>query len=53
VTVNGSAPECRPRNAKLVQKYKHAKTVTEKQEATADYLELFSTRPYLNLKNGV
>lgn len=50
VTVNGSAPECRPRNAKLVQKYKHAKTVTEKQEATADYLELFSTRPYLNLE---
>ncbi|WP_085536030.1 electron transfer flavoprotein subunit beta/FixA family protein [Massilibacteroides vaginae] len=50
VTVNGSAPDCRPRNAKLVQKYKHAKTVTEKQEATADYLELFSTRPYLNLQ---
>ena len=49
ITVNGSAPDCRPRNAKLVQKYKHAKTVTEKQEASADYLELFSTRPYLNL----
>lgn len=49
VTVNGSAPDCRPRNAKLVQKYKHAKTVTERQEASADYLELFSTRPYLNL----
>lgn len=50
VTVNGSAADCRPRNAKLVQKYKHAKTVTEKQEASADYLELFSTRPYLNLE---
>lgn len=50
ITVNGSAPDCRPRNAKLVQKYKHAKTVTEKQEASADYLELFSTRPYLNLQ---
>ncbi|MDD2436572.1 MAG: electron transfer flavoprotein subunit beta/FixA family protein, partial [Massilibacteroides sp.] len=50
VTINGSAPECRPRNAKLIQKFKHAKTVTEKQEASADYLELFSTRPYLNLE---
>lgn len=50
ITVNSSAPDCRPRNAKLVQKYKHAKTVTEKQEASADYLELFSTRPYLNLQ---
>ena len=50
VTVNGSAPPCRPRNAKLVQKYKHAKTVTEKQEASTDYIELFSLRPYLNLQ---
>jgi Electron transfer flavoprotein, beta subunit len=50
VTVNGSAPECRPRNAKAVQKYKHAKTVTEKQNASDDYLELFDARPYLNLE---
>ena len=50
VTVNGSAPPCRPRNARLVQKYKHAKTVTEKQEADTDYIELFSLRPYLNLQ---
>ena len=50
VTVNGSAPDCRPRNAKYVQKYKHAKTVTEKQDATTDYTELFSNRPYLNLQ---
>ncbi|MDR0430718.1 MAG: electron transfer flavoprotein subunit beta/FixA family protein [Tannerellaceae bacterium] len=49
VTVNGSAPECRPRNAKYIQKYKHAKTITEKQEATIDYTDLFSNRPYLNL----
>lgn len=49
VTVNGTAPDCRPRNAKFVQKYKHAKTVTEKQEADADYTDLCSTRPYLNL----
>lgn len=50
ITVNGSAPDCRPRNAKFVQKYKHAKTVTEKQEASADYTNLFSLRPYLNLQ---
>ena len=37
VTVNGSAPECRPRHAKLLMKYKHAKTVTEEQENAEDY----------------
>src|SRR5690554_2355175 len=31
ITVNGSAKACRPRNAKLLQKYKHAKTITERQ----------------------
>ncbi|HIU54908.1 MAG TPA: electron transfer flavoprotein subunit beta/FixA family protein, partial [Candidatus Gallibacteroides avistercoris] len=31
ITVNGSADECRPRNAKLIQKYKYAKTNSEKQ----------------------
>jgi len=50
ITVNGSAPECRPRNAKFVQKYKHAKTVSEKQDATIDYTELFNKRPYLDLQ---
>lgn len=50
ITVNGSAADCRPRNAKFVQKYKHAKTVTEKQEASADYTDLFNIRPYLNLE---
>lgn len=49
VTVNGSAAPCRPRNAKLVQKYKHAKTVTEKQQGTLDYTDLYDKRDYLNL----
>lgn len=49
LTVNGTAPDCRPRNARFVQKYKHAKTVTEKQEADADYTDLCNSRPYLNL----
>ncbi|MCD7972042.1 MAG: electron transfer flavoprotein subunit beta/FixA family protein [Candidatus Azobacteroides sp.] len=50
VTVNSSAPDCRPRNAKLLQKYKYAKTITEKQEADEDYTALFEARPYLNLR---
>lgn len=50
ITVNSSAAPCRPRNAKFVQKYKHAKTITEKQEADSDYTELFNLRPYLNLQ---
>lgn len=37
VTVNASAPDCRPRHAKLTMKYKHAKTVTEEQEEDQDY----------------
>ena len=49
VTVNGSAAPCRPRNARLVQKYKHAKTVPEKQQGTLDYTDLYDKRDYLNL----
>jgi len=49
VTVNGSAPDCRPRNVKLMMKYKHAKTVSEKQDADEDYLTLFNERPFLNI----
>ncbi len=49
VTVNGSAAPCRPRNAKLVQKYKRA---LGKQERPAEvpYAELYETRPYLNIE---
>ncbi|MCG8309591.1 MAG: electron transfer flavoprotein subunit beta/FixA family protein [Cytophagales bacterium] len=50
VTVHGSAPDCRSRNARLLMKFKHAKTVTELQEATDDYLDLYDTRPYLDIK---
>ncbi|WP_321479579.1 electron transfer flavoprotein subunit beta/FixA family protein [uncultured Bacteroides sp.] len=49
ITVNGSAAQCRPRNAKLVQKYKHAKTITEKQQGNLDYTDLYDKRDYLNL----
>lgn len=50
LTVNGSAAPCRPRNAKLVMKYKHAKTVTEKQQGALDYTELYDKCDYLNLQ---
>ncbi|MCT4614265.1 MAG: electron transfer flavoprotein subunit beta/FixA family protein [Marinifilaceae bacterium] len=49
VTVNASAPECRPRNAKFVMKYKHARAVSEMQNATEDYIALHNNRPYLNI----
>jgi len=49
ITVNGSAAPCRPRSAKMIQKYKHAKTVTEKQQGDLDYTDLYSKRDYLNL----
>lgn len=54
VTVNGSATACRPRNARLVQKYKHALGAQEKAERTKGgeplpYAELYESRPYLNL----
>lgn len=49
VTVNSSAADCRPRNAKLIQKYKYARTITERQSEDTDYIRLCDSRPYLNL----
>lgn len=54
VTVNGSAAPCRPRNAKLLQKYKRALGVQEKAAVTQNgeslpYAELYEQRPYLNI----
>ena len=48
ITVNNSAAECRPRNAKLVQKYKRALGEQEKKRDIA-YAELYDKRDYLNL----
>ena len=50
VTVNGSAAPCRPRSAKLLMKYKHARTLTECQTHTDDYIGLSNDRPYLNIQ---
>ncbi len=54
LTVNGSAAPCRPRNAKLVQKYKRALGGQEKATLTKDgtelpYAMLYENRPYLNI----
>lgn len=49
ITVNSSADECRPRNARRLMKYKQAKTVTERQNSSEDYIKLVSDRPYLNI----
>ena len=48
VTVNGSAAECRPRNAKNIQKFKYAAVPSE---AAADERRkaLVEKRPYLNI----
>ena len=48
VTVNGSAAECRPRNAKAVQKYKYAAVPSEvaADEAKKEFIE---KRPYLSI----
>lgn len=49
ITVNGSAPTCRPRNAKMVQKYKYAKTASEKQADGSHFFNGYDLRAYLNL----
>ena len=49
ITVNSSAPECRPRHAKLTMKYKRAATQSEKQESGNDYSDFYDSRPYLNI----
>lgn len=58
ITVNGSAAQCRPRNAKLLMKYKRALGVQERAGAPAchpdakpiDHTELYEKRPYLNIQ---
>ncbi|MGN0213594.1 MAG: electron transfer flavoprotein subunit beta/FixA family protein [Muribaculaceae bacterium] len=50
VTVNGSADACRPRNARLIQKFKYAVTPSEKATLDEDKLKLVEARDFLNLK---
>ena len=60
ITVNGSAAPCRPRNAKLVQKYKRSMGAQEKAAhptachpdipSELPYADLYEKRPYLNIQ---
>lgn len=50
VTVNGSAALCRPRNAKLVMKYKNATVAAERTaEQAAAFEALAGRKPYLDI----
>lgn len=49
VTVNGSAAECRPRNAMRLQKYKYAASTSEKAKLSEDRQALLEKREYLNI----
>lgn len=50
VTVNGSAPECRPRNAKRVMKYKYAVSPSEIDKISDQVKAIVEKRPELQLK---
>lgn len=50
VTVNGSAADCRPRNARLIQKFKYAASTSEAKALPEDKKTILEQRPYLNIK---
>ena len=50
VTVNGSAPDCRPRNAQRLMKYKYAVSPSEKATLPEDKQAFVDARPYLQLQ---
>ena len=49
LTVNGSAAPCRPRNAKLVMKYKRAMVPMEMPAEGLAYADDYEKKPYLTL----
>lgn len=50
VTVNGSAADCRPRNARRVMQYKRAVSPSEKAQLTPEQQSFVEARPYLSLQ---
>ena len=50
ITVHTSAAPCRPRNAKLLLKFKHAQTLSESTQEKDNYSEVRESRPYLNIQ---
>ena len=49
LTVHGSAPTCRTRNAKRMMKYKHACTPSEMNNEREDYILMHEQKHYLDL----
>lgn len=50
ITVNSSAPDCRPRNAKRLMKFKYARIPNELQASNEDYTcQLCEDRHYLSI----
>ena len=49
LTVNGSAAECRPRNAKRLMKYKYAVSPSEMAALSDEQKAMVEARPYLKL----
>ena len=49
VTVNGSAAECRPRNAHRLMKYKRAVSTSEKAKLSEEAQAYVNAREYLNI----
>ena len=49
LTVHGSAPDCRTRNAKRMMKFKHACTPSEMSNEREDYILMHETKHYLDL----
>jgi len=50
ITVHSSAPECRPRNARYLMKFKYAKTSIELDEASQMEKDLVEQRKYLKIQ---
>lgn len=46
ITAHSTAPDCRPRNAKRLMKYKSAKTMSEKHTESDDYLAAHMEKPW-------
>lgn len=53
ITVNNSAPHCRPRHAKRLMKYKHTTTISESQQVSEDYLATTSGHYHIIKEWGV
>ncbi|MEN6619770.1 MAG: electron transfer flavoprotein subunit beta/FixA family protein [Rikenellaceae bacterium] len=54
ITVNATAAPCRPRNAKQLMRYKHARTLTEEQDNEHNsYLPIFSLESLIIPEWGV